>query len=180
MKRIKKDYIIYIFISFFCIILIIFFLLNLRGRWENNSLYMQFTMERVASNILDSYRENKIKEVLEFYKEVKSFGIYETDGKAIYNYGNAPLILDENDFKSNYNCFPNKTEKNNIILIRPLGMTNEFRLHSRMHMMTQKRSNQYLYLEVQFKDYFMRKYNFFILMIFFPLLFISILIIFIK
>lgn len=180
MKRTKKEFVTYFFISFFCLILIIFFLLNLRSRWENNSLNMQFIMERVASNLLNSYRENRIKEELDLYKEIKSFGIYEKNGKSIFIYGNAPLILKDNELKSDYSCFLNKTKKDNIILIRPLGMSNEFRMHPRMHMMMPRTSNKYLYLEVQFRDYFIRRHIFFLSMIFFPLLIIIIFIIFIK
>jgi len=113
----------------FTVTLIIAFLLItalslslIMGERNRSLLLAEYRTDRIASALLDSFRENRSLSFENLEEEILGFGIYDLSGEAVTRFGTAPSSYDLPDESSSISQFKLNRETKTLVLIRKLGL----------------------------------------------------------
>ncbi len=113
----------------FTVTLIIAFLLItalslslIMGERNRSLLLAEYRTDRIASALLDSFRESRSLSFENLEEEILGFGIYDLSGEAVTRFGTAPSSYDLPDESSSISQFKLNRETKTLVLIRKLGL----------------------------------------------------------
>ncbi len=92
------------------------------GERNRSLLLAEYRADRIASALLDSFRENRSLSFENLEEEILGFGIYDLSGEAVIRFGTAPPSYDLPDESSSISLFKLNRETKSLVLIRKMGL----------------------------------------------------------
>jgi len=93
-KRISEEILFLSFITLIFVVLSILSVTLLRGKKERDELLIEYQASKIATGLLETFKEEGYLSEETFGDDIKGFGIYNFDGTAILRYGTAPSVVD--------------------------------------------------------------------------------------
>lgn len=97
----KKPGVILLPVSAVIIIFIILLILLVGQKQSNNAILLEYRASRIINIMLDFYVQDDLPEPAELDENILGFGIYDQDGRSVYQYGSAPRRLNAGRMRGN-------------------------------------------------------------------------------
>ena len=120
-RRVRGESVMIAMLLFIAAILSLLSLLLIRSEHSRQSVLREYEAERIASALLDSYREGNL-DARGGDAKALGFGVYSLRGEALARFGSAPAALSPNALTTAHPRFQNDALRHSVTLVRPVGV----------------------------------------------------------